>query len=167
VPLILVVGLLSQPLVVTALSVTPGWRTDDNPGALKPADRCLQARSFATLKRLPRGLVLGEIDLGPRILAQTPHSAVAAPYHRMSWGILAAHGALSAPPGQDERAARRLGVDYVVTCPARERQVNHRLGPRSLQVRLDKGQAPPWLEAVSAPDAPMQVYRVRKVALGG
>ena len=54
-----------------------------------------------------------------RILAQTQHSVVAAPYHRLSWGILAANSALSASPGKDEQAVRALKAQYIVTCPAR------------------------------------------------
>jgi hypothetical protein len=52
-------------------------------------------------------------------------------------------------------------VAYVVTCPDRHRQLNHHLGPLSLQVRLDQGRAPAWLEPLSKPGDPLQVYRVR------
>ena len=37
---------------------------------------------------LQPGLVLSEIDLGPYILARTPHSVLNAPYHRMSFSPL-------------------------------------------------------------------------------
>jgi hypothetical protein len=165
IPAILITALFSQPLLIYALDAAPGWAKPADKtkgGKADAADLCIETRAFARLAKLPPGLVLGEIDLGPRILAQTPHSVVDAPYHRMGWGILAAHHALSAPPGEDERAARQLGAAYLATCPARFRQLNHvGLGPQSLQVRLDHGQTPPWLEHLSAPDEPLQVYRVR------
>jgi len=167
VPLILVTGLLSQHVQLAALDYIPGWKKADEPrkvGQVRSVDKCIEGRAFATLRAQSPGLVLGEIDLGPRILAQTPHSAMDAPYHRMTYGILAAFHALSAPPASDEAEVRRLGVNYVVTCPARNRQKNHHLGADSLQVRLDKGQPPAWLEPLSPPSAPLQVYRVRPLA---
>ncbi|HEY3697086.1 hypothetical protein [Phenylobacterium sp.] len=163
IPTILITAAFSQPALIYALDAVPGWaKPADKAKGGDAAERCIETKAFARLAALPTGLVLGEIDLGPRILAQTPHSVVAAPYHRMAWGILAAHHALSAAPGEDERAARALGAAYVVTCPARVRQLNHTgLGPRSLQIRLDHGQPPAWLQRLSAPAEPLQVYRVQ------
>jgi hypothetical protein len=165
IPAILVVAITSQSTLIAALDAIPGWKTPPEPKGKADPDLCIRTASFARLATLPKGLVLGEIDLGPRILAQTPHSVVAAPYHRMGWGILSAHHALAAAPGADEKAARALHADYVVTCPARWRQMNHSgLGPQSLQVRLDRNRPPAWLERLSAPDEPLQVYRVRPPA---
>jgi len=161
VPPVVVAAALGQPALIALLGVIPGW---DKPAskAEAAADRCVETAAMRPLSRLPTGLVLGEIDLGPRILAQSAHSIVAAPYHRMSWGILAANHALSAPPSEDERAARALKANYVVTCPARLGQMNHAgLGRESLQVRLDHGEVPAWLERLSAPADPLQIYRVR------
>jgi hypothetical protein len=131
--------------------------------ALKSPPSCTAPSAYAVLAKLAPGVVLNEIDLGPYILATTPHAAMAGPYHRADWGILAADAALAAPPGQDERAVRRLHVDYVVDCrnntwyPRRKE-----IGPQSLQVRLDRGQTPTWLEPLSRPDEALQVYRVRR-----
>jgi hypothetical protein len=167
VAIILVTALLSQHVQLPILDRIPGWKKPEDArprGQLRKVDECIDGKAFAVLRAQPAGLVLGEVDLGPRILAQTPDSALAAPYHRMAFGILAAYRALSATPGQDEQEARRLGVDYVVTCPARHRQLNHHLGQASLQVRLDRGQPPGWLEPLSKPSDPLQVYRVRPPA---
>jgi hypothetical protein len=165
IPVILAVAVLGDPAVVAVMSVVPGWVTPAekaDPRKTEPADRCIETAALRPLAKLSSGLVLGEIDLGPRILAQTDDPIVAAPYHRMSWGILAAHHVLAAPPGEDEQATRALGAAYVVTCPARIAQANHTgLGPRSLQIRLDHRQTPPWLESLSAPSDPLQIYRVR------
>ena len=128
----------------------------------KAAQACATNAAYARLATLPQGLVLGEVDMGPFVLALTPHSAMSAPYHRMSYGILAGYDALRATPGQDEAAVRRLGVTYVLDCPARGFQFNHgSLGPQSLQVRLVRGETPAWLEPMSGPEEPLRVYRVR------
>jgi hypothetical protein len=157
-------ALISQQAQLPLLDYIPGWKKPPvarSKDGVRQTDLCIEGAAFATLKAQPPGLVVGEVDLGPRILARTPHSVLAAPYHRMTYGILSAHEALSAPPGPDEKIARRLGAAYFVTCPARNGQLNHHLGPNSLQVRLDQGRAPAWLESISRPGDPLQAYRVR------
>lgn len=120
-------------------------------------DHCFETAAFQPLAKLPAGVVLSEIDLGPFVLADTPHAALSAPYHRMTWGILAAHDALAAGPGEDERRARALNVRYVLDCPA------HGLAgpPSSLEQRLRRGETPGWLERLSPAGAPIQIWRVR------
>ena len=51
-------------------------------------DHCFQNFPYRALAKAgPPGLVLDEIDLGPVILANSADSVLAAPYHRMSWGM--------------------------------------------------------------------------------
>lgn len=167
VTVIVVTALISQQALIPLLDYIPGWEKPPvavSKTGVRQTDLCIEGAAFKVLRTQPPGLVVGEVDLGPRILAQTPHSALAAPYHRMTYGILSANEALSAPPGRDEQIARRLGAAYFVTCPARTRQFNHQLGPNSLQVRLDQGRPPAWLEAISRPGDPLQAYRVRPPA---
>jgi hypothetical protein len=154
-----------------AVALSPSWpaaaisRPAPKPSdarALTPGRSCAAPSAYARLARLSPGVVLNEIDLGPYILAATPHAVLAGPYHRADWGILAADAALAAPPGPDEAAVRRLHAAYVVDCrsnawyPRRQE-----IGPHSLQVRLDRGTPPAWLEPLSRPDEVLQVYLVR------
>ena len=46
------------------------------------------------------------IDFGPFLLALTPHSVLAAPYHRLSAGILAGSCVFAAPPDEARKLAR-------------------------------------------------------------
>jgi hypothetical protein len=125
-------------------------------------DHCADTAAFAPLSRLPPGLVLGEIDAGPYILANTPQSAVQAPYHRMTWGILSGLHALAAPIVRAEGQVRGLHVTYVLDCPAHIRQADRvGLPADSLQTQLDRGRVPAWLEPLSRPTQPLQIYRVR------
>ena len=123
-------------------------------------DHCYDIAAYAPLNRLPPGLVLGEIDLGPFILAHTPDSVMAAPYHRMSWGILAAHDALAAKPAAAEAKIRALKIDYVVECPANALRV----GPDSFEAGLRHGFTPPWLAKLSSATDTLQIYRVQPPA---
>ena len=69
---------------------------------------------MAVLRSLPRGRVAGFVDAGPAILAYTPHSAIAGPYHRDAAGILDTYEIFA---GKNPRPVLdRRGIDYVMTC---------------------------------------------------
>jgi hypothetical protein len=124
-------------------------------------DRCFRTAAYADLKRQPPGLVLSEIDLGPFILAHSGSSAMAAPYHRMNWGLVEARRVLSTPVDKAEAEARKLGVAYVLECPTHARNADRvGMAADSLQKRLDANRPPPWLEPLST-GGPLRLYRVR------
>ncbi len=126
-------------------------------------EQCYQDAVYRSLSKLPPGLVLGEIDLGPFILADTGDSVLSAPYHRMTWGILAAHEAQAASPADAEARVRALKVDYVVECPANPLRVV----PNSFEAELRRGKVPPWLTRVSPAGDLLQVYRVASAKTSG
>ena len=67
----------------------------------RPASKaCTQSASYAPLAQLPPGIVATDVSYGPFLLALTPHSVLAGPYHHLSKGIVAAHRSLAAPPEQ-------------------------------------------------------------------
>ena len=133
-------------------------------GARTPSDeRCYEDATYQTLARLPPGLVLGEIDLGPFILADTRDSVLSAPYHRMSWGILAAHNAQAATSADAEQQVRALKIDYVVECPINPLRVPS----ASFEGDLRRGVVPTWLQKVSGPKELLQIYQVVPAKAGG
>jgi hypothetical protein len=73
----------------------------------------------AGLAALPAGLVAGDIDLGPYIVALSPHRVMAAPYHRLEGGILANHAIVDGTPEQALPRIEALGVGYVALCADR------------------------------------------------
>lgn len=83
-----------------------------------PAARCNPDPAIARLAALPPGRVLAPIDLGPRLLLETPHHVIAAPYHRDAAGIALSLRA-STP-----HAARAAGADYWLSCPRKGRSWN-------------------------------------------
>jgi hypothetical protein len=123
--------------------------------ALAPHD-CLDTASFQALANEPAGVALAEPDLGPFILAATPHSAVSAPYHRMTWGISTAHSLLHMRAEEAEASVRRIGVSYVAVC-----KPPHALPGESLEARLGADAPPEWLQPLSPPSDALRVYRVR------
>jgi len=134
-------------------------------GDLEPKrDACLDTASYAPLARLPAGLVAANIDFGPFLLALTPHRILAAPYHRLSAGILAAHEILATAPEQARGAVARAGVTYLVTCGTRApddlADLTKSALAASLWGRMQAREVPDWLEPVAV-DGPMIVYRVK------
>jgi len=147
----------------TAAAILPSAQASAAIKRLVPTDHCFETGAYkAFAAATPPGLVLSEIDLGPFILAHTANSALAAPYHRMSWGILKAHAILSAPADHGAEAmVRQAGIAYVLECRFHARHGDRSgMTKDSLQKRLDAGTPPAWLLPLSPPQAPLQVYRV-------
>lgn len=153
------------PLALVAILASPGTLADAAAIAANrlqplkgrvPIDRCYDTRVYGPLARLPAGIVLAEPDLGSFILANTPHSVLSAPYHRMTWGILAAHDALSAPAAGAEAQVRALHAAYIVDCPIHVLRTD----PAGLAGDLRRGRPPAWLQPLSGPREPLQIYRV-------
>ena len=158
IPTLVVALALSPATVATGLTAVskafnPSIRTVL---AAPNRESCVLRPSYRRLASLQAGVVLSEIDFGPYILAYTPHAVLAAPYHRMSFGILSAHEALDAAPSGAEQKARALNVAYVVECPA----YIQRTGPASFEAGLRKGDVPPWLQPLSQPNEALQIYKV-------
>ncbi len=171
--LLLVASLLLSPAVATGVVLAAIGQAPWSPKAQakaahkEPPDFCYSAGSYRALAAQPPGLVVSEIDLGPFVLAHTRSSALAAPYHRMSRGVMAMRGMLTAPadapgPAGAEARARALGAAYVLECRVHARHFDRDgLAPNTLQRRLDAGRPPPWLEPISAPGSGLEIYRVR------
>ncbi|QUD88598.1 hypothetical protein [Phenylobacterium montanum] len=162
-------GGLMLPTVVAATAISPAYMGGaanalgdlalgkPAPGQASAQAECFSPRAYRRLAALPRGPVLSELDNGPFILAYTHHSALAAPYHRMSWGILAAHDALESAPDQAEARVRALKPAYVVVCAAAPAPAS----ANGLEASLRRGRVPAWLAPVSAPGEVLQAYAVR------
>ncbi|MBV8838026.1 MAG: hypothetical protein JO000_15940 [Alphaproteobacteria bacterium] len=161
-------SLLLTPAVLSvgALGIAQAAGLNDKKpadGPDRPAqDACLDNASYAALARLPAGIVAADLDYGPFLLALTPHRILAAPYHRLSAGILATHEVFGSAPAAAHAALKRLGVTYVATCGTR--------GPSDLPKseleasfagRLRAKEVPDWLEPVAVGDSPFTVYRVK------
>jgi hypothetical protein len=125
---------------------------------------CSDAADYTPLAALPPGRVLGFIDAGPLILAQTSHVVLAAPYHRNGTGNSAM---LDIMLGSPEEAVARLKsqrVDYVVFCPgAPERYTYAHAAPSSFVASLAANRVPPGLERIDIGRSDPTVYRFTAV----
>jgi hypothetical protein len=158
------VGVLLTPAVLSLGAITianaAGLGAHDSFNRTE-SNACFKTESYAALARLPRGLIATDIDYGPFLLALTPHSVLAAPYHRLSEAIITAHRALSSPPDDARRVLALTHAQYVATCGARslaDLSVAER--DASLWGRLQAGAVPDWLEPLPVA-GPFAVYRVK------
>lgn len=129
---------------------------------------CLAPEDFNTLAALPKGLVLGLIDQGPYILADTHHSAVGGPYHRDADGILDTYTAFTGTPAKSASIMARRGIDYVVACRPAPDFAFYRAhdGGKGILSLLSAGKRVAWLEPLPTKGpGRIEIYRVRKDAL--
>jgi hypothetical protein len=157
-----VVVLLLSPLALSSAAVialgAAGFE-DKKSFARADSAHCLRSESYRQLAVLPPGLVVADISHGPFILALTPHSVMAAPYHRLSEGIVAAHGILASPPDVARAEARRAGAAYIALCGSIPPDgLTPDALAASLWARLRAGVVPDWLAPVAS--GPFTVYRI-------
>lgn len=156
---------LTQAGWTSALSMPRGFGPGPNHSArLLPAidpDACFAPAGYDTLRGLPTGLVLSTVDPGAHILAYTPHSALAAPYHRDSYGIRVALLAFEAAPEEARTLIVGAHARYLVLCTTSpETQEIVARSPNGLGAQILAGQLPPWLEAIRSDASPVKVFEV-------
>ncbi len=132
------------------------------PAAATSAKRCETSASFAPLAALPPGLVLAPIDVGPDLLAHTPHTIVAAPYHRNNVGNLLALDVFTASPEKAREIVRASGARWIFICIAGDSSLNAftRRAPDGLAAHLEKNETPGWLAQVPLSDTPFRAFEV-------
>lgn len=126
---------------------------------------CLDPALYGPLGALPAARVMTPIDLGPAVIARSPHTIFAAPYHRNIGAIERAAAFWSSPSGEAEDVLRAVRADFVVICPGLGELARHAArSPEGLAANLLAGKVPEWLapelETGQGP-ARLVVYRVR------
>lgn len=142
--------------------------TPDAPSAVAEKVDCSDPANFATLADLPAGRVMSPVDLGPNILVHTPHTILAAPYHRNGEAIIASIETFRAKPDAAEARVRDRSADYLAICFHQPEVESHVVAaPEGLAAALQAGEVPGWLSRVAEPTespgnaAAVAVYRVR------
>ncbi|MBV8683254.1 MAG: hypothetical protein JO111_10295, partial [Caulobacteraceae bacterium] len=86
----LAISILVSPMnvAVAANSAEKALTPPPSHSWVQPSERCFAPAAYRQLASLPPGTVMSEIDTGSFILAFTPHSALIAPYHRISHEVV-------------------------------------------------------------------------------
>ncbi|MBY6243534.1 hypothetical protein [Methylosinus sp. Sm6] len=150
---------------VAALAVSPMGLAlalhSSHDAAPRPNARaCLESAAFTPLAALAPARIAAPIDMGAHLLAFTPHSVFAAPYHRDNHGGRIVLDAFLAPPEQAERLLREAGADLVLWCGDGETAAALR-SRAGLAAALARGEAPAWLMEIPLPDTPIRVFALR------
>jgi hypothetical protein len=152
-----VIVFFSHPTIDVSLSAFRSTSASNTPFAAAVGRSCSRSAKVRSLAALPPGLVAADIDLGPFIVALTPHRVVAAPYHRLDKGVLASEAILRGTPEQAIPHLRELGVDYVVLCADRALRDTE----NSVRARLLRGEATEFLREVHLPQGtPIRIWKV-------
>lgn len=152
----MVLGLIAGSAVAAVRHVAPSGRV----AQVADSDPCYRSSSLLQLSALPPGLVAADIDLGPFIVASTSHRVVAAPYHRLTKGILSNEVILSGTPERAVAQMHALGVDYLVLCAVSGQAA---LAGSLREALLSGSQAHALTEFAPAAGRPIRAWRVQKV----
>jgi len=159
-PRVIVVGLMS-PLVVGlgGMGVASALSTAHAGSKDVP---CNLTENYRTLAAFPPGMVFTDVDSGPYVLALTPHSVLAAPYHRLSPAIVATYRIFELPPAAARDELARLGVSYVAVCKGRLAPASSVAtgAPSSFARALSADQGLDWLDRIPDPQSGLQIYRI-------
>ncbi|MEZ5956804.1 MAG: hypothetical protein R3C27_06300 [Hyphomonadaceae bacterium] len=140
-----VLGTVFALAIATPVLMLPALKLDLKPGV----QRRTCATSYTSLATLPPSLIFSPIDIGPRIVVQSPHSVVATGHHR---NHAAMHDLIATFAGSSDFAraqitARRAA--YVVVCPGAAEVRNYaRVAPDGFAAQLLSDRAPTWLRRV-------------------
>jgi hypothetical protein len=160
-------ALASQPIVsiaviwaATAFAAPAKLATaKDAPLWTRDVSDCFRPDLYRPVAALPPGLVFGPLELGPSLLAFTPHSVIGAGYHRADKAILFEEDVMRGPTDAARARIRDRGVAYVMTCKDFPAYPN----PQAFYNALLTDSAGPWLEAVDLPPGNvLKVWRVRR-----
>lgn len=154
-------GIVVAVLATMALMAFPAYEAATADTYRPQRNACLMPSAFADLAGLPPERVMTPIDLGSHMLAWTPHSVVAAPYHRNQQGVLDAFRFFNGPIEEGRAILAARGVSLVVICPAmREIRglVDHTAD--SFVTLYASGRLPNWLQDVSPLGGALTIYSV-------
>ncbi|MGO8738532.1 hypothetical protein [Rhodoblastus sp.] len=123
---------------------------------------CMAPGAFAPLARLPAGLAVSQINAGPFLLAHTPHSVLAAPYHRDNHGNLLALHILTGSPEQAEALARTSGARWLFLCASTDKFFKDYVdkAPDGLAARIAAHRPPAWLKPVPVTGTPYLAFEI-------
>ncbi|CAH0348360.1 hypothetical protein [Sphingobium sp. CECT 9361] len=148
-------------LLVSDKDVTT-QNAESSTSSSKAALGCTSKAHLVGLAALPRGTIMAPLDVGPNLLAFTPHSVVATSHHRNNVGIRDVLLTFMGRPSLAERIVMQHKVRYLVYCEVGDEIDNYvERAPHGFMADLKAGRIPDWLQRVPMPPSEtIRVYRV-------
>ncbi|WP_010214579.1 hypothetical protein [Sphingomonas sp. PAMC 26621] len=125
--------------------------------------RCPTMTALSPLDRIPAQTVFTFVDLGPRLITLTHHSAIAGPYHRNGDAILDVQHAFSGTPENFRATAKRHGATLLLVCPNLSESTIYRVrSPNGFYAQLAHRKTFDWLEPIDLPrGSPLRLWRIK------
>lgn len=120
--------------------------------ALAGQDVCSDAALLAPIKAEPAGVLLGNINMGPTALLETPHRVLAAPYHRNIAGNLVLIDVMTAKPDDAVAMMRKAGITLIAACTeGGDEKELIAMAPQGLMAQLMVNETPNGLTEIPVP----------------
>jgi hypothetical protein len=153
----------AAPLVLSFLPEKGGGKQTEAERLNNRANRlCPTMWAMRPVAKQPKGNIFTFIDLGPRLIAVTKHSAIGGPYHRNGVAIADSMNAFRGSPEQARAIILKHRSDYLLICPHMNQATIFRArAPRGFYAQLERGATFPWLAPVDlGKDSPLKMWRV-------
>ena len=159
--LIVLIG-VSAAVPFTLNFIPEAKATPQESGIGKANNLCGSLWGLHSVALQPRGMVFTFVDLGPRLIAVTPHDAVTGPYHRNGQQIADVMNAFRGDADQAHRLIAKYHSTYLLTCPdSSTTTIFMAETPKGFYAQLERGQVPNWLSPVKlAKDSPYKMWKV-------
>ena len=157
--------LCNQTLFVMLAGFAIGLFTNVEAGAKAKMSssvaRCTTKSDIAMLSKLPPGLIVSDIDLGPYIALSTHHRAYAGPYHRIHSSLRDLLELFSSPVAKAGPRLAQMNADYLVLCAAAKPSVGVQ---ENFSMHMRHAGKFPGLERVSIgkTQGPLTVWKIVK-----
>ncbi len=125
-------------------------------------DLCQSALSVRALSTLPKGTFVAPFDMGPTILAQTPHRILASSHHRNEQAMHDHIQIFRSEPATAHRLMQARGINYLAICPNEaELGFYAKKDPKGLWAQIKLNRVPDWLLPLPDHGEGIKVWRVR------
>lgn len=160
----------SQAFVAMIASLAIGLVSDVEANAKNKlasnVERCKVKADITKLRKLPPGLVISDIDLGPYIAAATWHRVYAGPYHRIHTSIRDVLLLQSVPLATAGERLAAMNADYLVLCGVAKKEsigTPSAMPAKTFAEHLRRGGTFDGLEpvSVSATEGPLRVWKIK------
>jgi hypothetical protein len=148
------------PLILDFIPEPPGTKQGKAIG--KANGLCGSLWGLRPIALQPKGMVFTFVDIGPRLIAVTPHDTVIGPYHRNAEQIVDVMNFWRGDVQQAHRIALKYHSNYVLSCPySSTTTIFLAEAPKGFYGQLERGQVPNWLLPIQLPkDSPFKMWKV-------
>jgi hypothetical protein len=143
--------LLSPNLVAFSLQPVLGSRHEFKP----IAQNCMNNASLKSLNDVPPGLILSNVNFGPKLIWATHHDALSAPYHRSAAAIGNGFFPLNMEEIDMKTHVLKTDADYLLLCGGGEFE-------GTFAAFLASGASVDWLERIELVDTNLILFTVKR-----